>query len=299
MIDIPMYDTFVKIIPIEKGMSGDKKYYVETEENKHLLLRVSDVSEYDRKKDEYELMKKMFSIGVPMPGTIDFGICNANRNVYTLLEWIDGQEVEQIVTKMHKEDQYSLGVKSGKILKTIHSLSTQKDTIDWSTRYFSVIDERIKAFHSEGVPFLGNEKILYFLEANKYLLKNRHQSYHHGDYHIGNMIITTNDQLFVIDWHTVDFDNYGDPWYEFNRIGVEYYAFASGQIDGYFDGNPPEPFWTLLAYYLSASAITSVVWAKYFAPERLNHILQLNSDILNWFDDMKNPIPTWYKNLHL
>lgn len=297
MIDIPMYDTFTKIRPIEKGMSGDKKYYIETEENKHLLLRVADVSEYEQKKAEYELMKKMVSIGVAMPVTIDFGICNEDKNVYTLLEWIDGQEVEEVVPKIHEDEQYSLGVKSGKILKIIHSLKAQKDTVDWSTRYFSVIDERINAFRSEGVPFLGNEKILSFLEDNKYLLQNRHQCYHHGDYHIGNMIKSTNGQLFVIDWHTVDFDNYGDPWYEFNRIGVEYPAFASGQIDGYFDGNPPEPFWVLLAYYLSASALTSVVWAKYFAPERLDSILQLNTNILNWFDGMKNPIPTWYKKI--
>lgn len=220
------------------------------------------------------------------------------KNVYTLLEWIDGQEVEEIVPTLREEEQYALGVNSGKILKTIHSHKAQKDTDDWSMRYFSVIDERINAFNSEGVPFFGNEKILSFLQGNKHLLENRHQCYHHGDYHIGNIIKSANDQLFVIDWHTVDFDNYGDPWYEFNRIGVEYPAFASGQIDGYFNGNPPESFWMLLAYYLSASAITSVVWAKYFAPERLNSILQLNADILNWFEGMRNPIPTWYKKVN-
>jgi aminoglycoside phosphotransferase (APT) family kinase protein len=296
--DIPMYDTFTKIRPIEKGMSGDKKYYIETEGNKRLLLRVADISEYEQKKTEYELMKKMVSIGVPMPVAIDFGICNADKNVYTLLEWIDGQEVEEIVPTLREEEQYALGVNSGKILKTIHSHKAQKDTDDWSMRYFSVIDERINAFNSEGVPFFGNEKILSFLQGNKHLLENRHQCYHHGDYHIGNIIKSANDQLFVIDWHTVDFDNYGDPWYEFNRIGVEYPAFASGQIDGYFNGNPPESFWMLLAYYLSASAITSVVWAKYFAPERLNSILQLNADILNWFEGMRNPIPTWYKKVN-
>ena len=124
--DIPMYDTFTKIRPIEKGMSGDKKYYIETEGNKRLLLRVADISEYEQKKTEYELMKKMVSIGVPMPVTIDFGICNADKNVYTLLEWIDGQEVEEIVPTLREEEQYALGVNSGKILKTIHSHKAQK-----------------------------------------------------------------------------------------------------------------------------------------------------------------------------
>ena len=80
-----------------------------------------------------------------------------------------------------------------------------------------------------------------------------------------------------------------------NRFGIEYPAFASGQIDGYFLDNIPETFWRLLAYYLSASAITSIVWAKYYAPDRINAILNLNLDIICWFDNMKNLIPSWYK----
>lgn len=111
---------------------------------------------------------------------------------------------------------------------------------------------------------------------------------------MGNLILSKSGQLFVIDWHTVDFENYGDPWYEFNRIGIEYPTFASGQIDGYFDNNVPEEFWKLLAFYLSASAITSIVWSKYFAPERLTSILELNQNVLKWFNNMTNTKPTWY-----
>lgn len=295
MFDIPMYNTFKICRLIEKGMSGDKKYYIETDKNKHLLLRIADISEYDQKKSEYKLMKEFALIDVPMPKVIDFGVCNGNKNVYTLLEWIDGQVVEELVPKIDNDKQYLLGYKSGKILRLIHSLPSNKDISNWSSRYFTVIEERLHAFHREGIFFEGCDKIISFLEENKGLLNNRPQCFHHGDFHMGNMINTDHGDLFIIDWHTVDFDNYGDPWYEFNRIGTEYPAFASGQIDGYFEGNPPDSFWMLLAYYLSASAITSIVWAKYYAPECLNTILQLNSDILVWFNEMQNPIPTWYR----
>ncbi|WP_246240266.1 hypothetical protein [Anaerocolumna sedimenticola] len=44
MKDIPIYDTFAKIEPITKGMSGDQKYYIETIDGKHLLLRIADSS---------------------------------------------------------------------------------------------------------------------------------------------------------------------------------------------------------------------------------------------------------------
>jgi aminoglycoside phosphotransferase (APT) family kinase protein len=294
MRDIKDYDTFLKIQQINKGMSSDKKYYIETAGGQRLLLRIADISEYERKKAEFDIMKKAVMLGIPMPQPFDFGICDSGKSVYTLLTWIDGKEVETILPGLTESEQYSLGVKSGEILLKIHTIPVPENADDWAARYFSVIDKRLAAFRSEGVPFDGDATILDFIESNRCLLKNRPQCRHHGDYHEGNMIISESGELSIIDWHTVDFDNYGDPWYEFNRIGTVFPAFASGQIDGYFHGKPPKEFWTLLAYYLAASAITSIVWAKYFAPERLNAILQLNVDVLHWFDNMENPVPTWY-----
>ena len=101
--------------------------------------------------------------------------------------------------------------------------------------------------------------------------------------------------MWVIDWHTVDFDNIGDPWYEFNRLGIEHPMFAGGQINGYFNQQVPEEFWRLFALYLAASAITSIVWAKHWAPEEFDNIMQLNRNVLDMFDNMTNPIPRWYR----
>ncbi|WP_310601982.1 phosphotransferase family protein, partial [Anaerosporobacter sp.] len=165
---------------------------------------------------------------------------------------------------------------------------------EWYDKYFKVIDERIQAYIDEDEHFDGDSIILEYLKENKELIKNRPQCYLHGDYHMGNMIYTQDNHIKIIDWNTVDFDNYGDPWYEFNRIGLEYPNFVSGQIDGYFKDNVPNDFWRLLLYYLATSAITSVVWAKYWAPEEYNNIIQLNQNILNAFDGMKALEPEWY-----
>ena len=285
---------FKDIQPINKGMSSDKKYFVTAKNGEHFLLRLAEYGEFDRKKAEYELIRKLSQLNIPMPAAIDFGVCNKNANVYTLLSWIDGEEAEITIPKLSKEKQYELGKESGTILRKIHSLNSPQNISDWETRYFSTMDERLAAFRSEGIKFAGNEIILDYIDTNRHLLQNRPQCYHHGDYHMGNLILSKSGQLFVIDWHTVDFENYGDPWYEFNRIGIEYPTFASGQIDGYFDNNVPEEFWKLLAFYLSASAITSIVWSKYFAPERLTSILELNQNVLKWFNNMTNTKPTWY-----
>ena len=165
---------------------------------------------------------------------------------------------------------------------------------NWYDRYFEVIEPRLEAFLKEGISFVGDEKILRFIEENKLLLKSRPLCHHHGDYHMGNLIINEG-KLWVIDWHTVDFDNIGDPWYEFNRIGTEYPIFAKGQIDGYFENQVPEEFWKLFALYFATSAITSIVWAKYWAPDELDSVMALNKSVLNMFDGMDNPIPRWYR----
>ncbi len=295
--DIPLFHTFKDVQLIRKGMSGDKKYRITAKDNTHLLLRVSSIDEFERKKAEYELLKKFSSLDIPMPKPIDFGVCNDRKEVYTLLSWIEGEEAEIIVPSLPQDEQCAIGKAAGRILRKIHSLPPVETAQTWTERYFSVIDERLEAFRKEGDRFPGWEIMLEYIESNRHLLDDRPQVYHHGDYHMGNLILSGDHKISVIDWHTVDFDNIGDPWYEFNRIGVEYPYFASGQIDGYFSGDIPTDFWELLAYYLSVSAITSIVWAKYFAPRRLMPILKLNTDILEWFDNMKNPIPAWYKRV--
>lgn len=55
MNDITGCGTFAKIEPIDKGWSGDKKYYVENIKGQKFLLRVSDISEYEIKNQNLTL----------------------------------------------------------------------------------------------------------------------------------------------------------------------------------------------------------------------------------------------------
>lgn len=293
---IVMVKSFVTVNEISKGMSGDRKYYIETIEGKELLLRITEASNYETKKKDYDFLLSLNKAGLPVPKAVDFGMCEEGNFVYTLLEWMEGEEAEKVVPTMAKDKQYSIGLKSGQILKGIHENSTINDVDrDWYDRYFGVIQPRIEAYKNEGVPFEGADEMLSFIEENKHLLHERRQCRIHGDFHLGNLIINEKEELFVIDWQTVDFEGLGDPWVDFINIGIEHPAFAAGQIDGYFNHQVPEAFWRILALYLAVSAITSIVWAKYFAPERLDSILTLNRNVIKWYDGMKQVIPSWYK----
>lgn len=296
MKDIPTYNTFKIITPINEGMSGDRKSFIEANDGKRYLLRVSDIKEIERKKKEFETVAKLHSAGIPMPSAVDFGICCSGKSVYTLLDWIDGNALEKSLVHADNKTCYRLGLQAGEILRKIHNADDNNtDTAEWGNRYFSVIDERLEAFRNDGVKFDGYDKILNFINGNRDIVYSRPQCHLHGDYHAGNIILSPDEKLYVIDWHTVDFDNYGDPWYDFNRLTAEYPSFYCGQVDGYFEGEPPKEFWLMLAYYSAVSAITSIVWAKYFAPKELDGIIKLNKSILSRYDEMRILIPDWYE----
>lgn len=293
MTGIPGY-RFTKTNLITKGLSGDEKFYLETKEGDRFLARITECSEYERKKAEYILVQKVSKIGIPMPAPVEFGYCEDKSKIYTLFTWAEGEDAQKVLPKLSQKEQYRLGVEAGRILRKLHDNSITECCEDWQTRYFSVIEPRLEAYRKEGIPFEGSGRVLDYIEANKHLLFCRPQTLHHGDFHLGNMVIGRKGELSVIDWDTADFENVGDPWYEFNRIGTGVPAFAAGQIDGYFENNVPDEFWRLLTFYLAASAITSIVWAKYFAPECMDEIMKLNTNIVRWHYGMKDIIPLWY-----
>ena len=283
---------FVQKKEITRGMSGDRKYKCIDEDGKTYLVRISEHDKYDSKKKDYEFLRQMNCAKLPVPECISFE--KKEDGIYQILSWVDGKEVDKILPTLDGRQQYEIGIQAGKILARIHEVAkVDGQDKDWYERYFEVIEPRLEAYRNEGERFEEASIILEFIEQNKYLLRGRRQCFHHGDYHIGNLILRDN-KVYVIDWQTIDFDNYGDPWYEFNRLGAEFPLFASGQIYGYFNGNVPDNFWKLFALYISTSAVTSIVWAKYFAPSELDNILKLNRDIVMWFDKFTRLKPNWY-----
>jgi isopentenyldiphosphate isomerase len=97
----------------------------------------------------------------------------------------------------------------------------------------------------------------------------------------------------------IDFDRYdfGDPWEEFNRIvwsAATSPHFATGQLCGYFGGEPPIEFFKLLAFYISSNTLSSIYWAVPFGSSDLDTMMKQSQDVLRWYDNMRNPIPTWY-----
>jgi aminoglycoside phosphotransferase (APT) family kinase protein len=295
MQDLKDYNTFTKIEPVNKGWSGDKKYYIETADGKRMLLRVADITKYDRKRAEFQMMNQIAALGVPMSQPVDFGICDNGKSVYFLLTWCDGEDAEAVLPFLTETEQYALGKESGEILKKIHSIPAPKDQEEWSSRFSRKTNLKIDKYKACGIRFDGDEKVIGYIEANRHLLSGRPQCCQHGDYHVGNMIISPERTLSIIDFNRPDF---GDPWEEFNRIVWSAACspqFATGQLNGYFDGNPPIEFFKLLAFYIASNTLSSIYWAVPFGQSQIDTMMKQSQDVQFWFDNMKNPVPTWYK----
>ena len=279
--------------PINKGWSDDKKYCVTDEKGSRFLLRVSDPAHYDAKRAEFNAMKQVASLGVPMCLPIEFGTCE--EGVFSIQSWIDGEDAEQVIPNCSHDQQYAYGLAAGRILCKIHSILAPEGQEDWEIRFNRKMDYKIQKYEECPLHYENGQAFIDYINHNRQLLKNRPQVFQHGDYHIGNMMIDRSGQLCVIDFNRSD---YGDPWEEFNRIvwcAQKAPFFARGIVDGYFDGNVPMTFWKLLAVYIASNALSSLYWAIPFGQDEITVMQNQAKDILLWYDHMNNPVPAWYR----
>lgn len=283
---------FTEVVKIEKGWSHEEKYKVTDKEGKNFLLRITPIEQYERKKAEFENMQMVAALGIPMCQPIEFGTCE--EGVYSLQSWIEGRDAEEAIVEYSEEEVYRYGYEAGEILSRIHSIEVPEGLGDWETFFNQKMNRKIENYRNCPLQYENGEAFITYIEANRHLLKNRPMGYQHGDYHIGNLMIDKDGNLVVIDFNR---NEYGDPWEEFNRIVWCAQAaplFATGMVDGYFNGEVPMEFWNLLALYISSNTLSSLPWAIPFGEGEIEVMRKQASAILDWYDGMTNTVPKWY-----
>lgn len=287
-----IYDSIIRKEPVEKGWSGDQKYCAATEDGRKYLLRISPIGRLEQRKRNFTRMQHWAALGIPMCLPVEFGTCEAG--CYSIQSWIEGADAEEYIPTLPLRQQYIYGLDAGQIARRMHTLPVPADVSGWADRYGQKIDRKLEMYQACPLKYDKEELFLAFLAQNRHLIKNRPQCFQHGDYHIGNMMVDTAGQLVIIDFEKED---YGDPWEEFNRIvwcAQASPAFASGLVDGYFDGSVPMDFWKLLALYISTNTLSSLPWAIPFGDTEIHTMQNQANQVLAWYSDMQNPVPAWY-----
>ncbi len=288
-------DRWKIIRAIEAGWSDDLKYYVENKKGVPFLLRISNGSDLAENKLEDQALQSLSTQQLRVSKLLELGECNGDKNSYRIFSWIEGEEFLKSIHNYSDAEQYQYGLDSGRLLRAIHKIKSPPGRIAWSEYYSKKIDRKIASYKNCGVNVNKANLVLDYIKTNRGLLQNRPETFQHGDYHLGNMLITPRQELAVIDFNRLDF---GDPWQEFNRIvwsASKSLWFASGQINGYFEGKIPSDFFQLLALYICVNQIGAIPWAIPYGQAQLKIMVDQLAEVLGWYEDFQRVVPRWYR----
>lgn len=253
IVDVEKYTIVENIV---KGYSGDEKYKLE-KEGKYFLLRVGEKTKITEKKKEYDrlIMYADKDINTHKPVVFD----TAFDKFYSIISWVDGTSVMDIIKKDTTANYYQLGKNVGLELRKLHSASNCDLEEKWKENIEKKIEVVLKNCHQMNCEFACSKNAEQYLIDNIRLMSDRPQVILHGDFHWNNCVVDKNGKVGII-----DFSGYiaGDPWYEFGGLlwALEYSnSFVNGQIDGYF-GTPPAEFWDIFKFYVALYAFEHLMY---------------------------------------
>ncbi|HGA1192428.1 TPA: aminoglycoside phosphotransferase family protein [Streptococcus suis] len=278
--------------PLTKGWSTDQKYKVQLEDGRLGLLRIAERPAYEAKQLEFQLVENLFGLGLPVAEPLSFWA--DDLSVYTLYEWMEGQDMNDLATSLSEQTLYELGCQSGKFLRTLHALPIDQSLRDWNSFYQAKIDNKLAAYQAASHSYPNGQAMIAFVQANRHLLEGRPIAYHHGDFHTGNFLRGQDGRLKILDFDRYDI---GDPWEEFNRLIFAADlspAFARGQVDVYFDGAIPEEFWKLMALYVTVNSLGALSWAEQVDSEQIPLMKLQAQKISEWYEYFNHHLPKWY-----
>ncbi|HEM4029281.1 TPA: phosphotransferase [Streptococcus suis] len=278
--------------PLTKGWSTDQKYKVQLEDGRFGLLRIAERPAYEAKRLEFQLVEKLFGLGLPVAEPLSFWA--DDLSVYTLYEWVEGQDMNEVASDLSDSVLYDLGCQAGKFLRTLHALPIDQSQRDWNSFYQAKIDNKLAAYQAASHSYPNGQAMIDFVQANRHLLEGRPIAYHHGDFHTGNFLLGRDGKLKILDFDRYDI---GDPWEEFNRLIFTADlspAFARGQVDAYFDGAIPEEFWRLMALYVTVNSLGALSWAEQVDSEQIPLMKLQAQKISEWYEYFNHHLPKWY-----
>ncbi|MBU5484586.1 phosphotransferase [Clostridium sp. MSJ-11] len=294
--DITELYTWKTIEKINSGWSSDVKYYVEDYLGNKLLLRISDISYLNSKIKEFEIIKKFNTLDFQMSKAISIGVCNNKKNVYMLLNWVEGVSLGKAMEKLAEKEQYDLGIQAGKVLKQIHSIDVEDVDIPLKDKKERKL-QKLERYENSSVRIDNDQLVIDYVKSNIDKIDLLPPVYKHGDFHVGNLIFTPDKHLGVIDFNRWEC---GDPYEEFYKVqsfDVEVsIPFSIGQIDGYFDHQPPRGFWEILAVYVAHASLFSIAWSEKFGDNEIKGMKRRAMMTFQDYDNFQSIIPHWYKD---
>ncbi|MXV44650.1 phosphotransferase [Saccharibacter sp. 17.LH.SD] len=286
--------TFINVTQIHKGWSGDKKYYVENAEGQRYLLRTSDISEYEKKRSEFGMMRKFSEAGIKISLPMEFGVSDDRKTVYQLLSWIEGKEALEVLETLPEDKQYAYGKKAAAMLKEMENVDRAPASNTWCLTYKKKIEAYVKAYQNCSVSFEESDRLISYLRENVSRIGERPTSLMHEDFQTDNMMISPNGELYAVDFQMC---GHIDPYLAMMSVGYtarSSVAFAMGQMDGYFGNEVPGSYWKLVAFYELAQVFHAYPVGIGLGGDEADEVRHIFDGVAERLDFDKASIPDWY-----
>jgi aminoglycoside phosphotransferase (APT) family kinase protein len=299
--DIPEFSEWTDITPIVKGWSNETKFRVQIPSGEYHLIRISDTRDFNQRKEQFHALKQLALTHLNISRPVDFGLASSGDFVYSIFTWVEGDDAELEIPKLSPMKQYEYGRKAGTMLLEIHKNPAPQETPPWEPRFRQKVEHFVKLYHEMGILLDYGHEVIDYLGGNAQLLNNRPQSLQHGDFHLGNMVLSKQADVESRELGLIDFNrlSYGDPWEEFERCYFtiqKSVPFMNGQIHSYFDDDVPDSFFKLLTFYTGYCCISSIPFAKRWGPEEIEKMRVMSNYVIEEFNNYQDYMPRWYED---
>ena len=293
--DIPLPPGWTRVKRIWKGWSRELKFRVDTRGRQRFLLRVRPNGDILNHQDEFDFVLRLHMAGIRVPRAHVLGLTEQGKSTFMLLDWLEGRDLSLVLPRLPEEEQYSLGLEAGQVLRAIHLTPRRPDRVREKDTRRRALD-KVRKFEEAGLQVEGSARVADFVRGHLDWLGALPSVCQHGDFHPGNLVLSKDGRLGVIDFNRWDI---GDPAEEF--IKVQSFTleaslpFALGQLHAYFDGDPDQAFWRSLAVHNAVTALYAIRWAKPFGEKEVQGMRQRYLRALMDYRGFNDIVPAWYK----
>lgn len=145
--DIKSYTVIEKI---EEGYSGDDKYKLQ-KDGKYFLLRVGDKVRLAEKKQEYNRLEAYADKDINTHKPVMFR--TIADKFYSIVSWVDGIPVMDIIKKDISGNYYQLGKKVGIELQKLHLASQNDSKVNWEDNIKRKATLFLENYHRMNIEF--------------------------------------------------------------------------------------------------------------------------------------------------
>lgn len=293
---IPEMQHITAVEPIRKGFSFDGKFVLYREGRPVYVLRTAPLEKAERKRREYDIVRRVHETGVRTSAPVRFGTIEAMELCYMILSYVEGEDASDVLPTLTSDEQYRIGREAGRELRRMHELEAPASLEAWPVRRLAKHKRQWESYRNCGVTFPGEAEVQSFIECNVAWMNGRPNRLQHDDFHPGNLLVQGRSYAGAIDFNRYD---WGDPFHDFLKIA--YFArevsvpFSIGQVDGYFNGSPPELFWRLYALYTAMVTLPTITWTLQVVPDQLESMLGRIRVVLDDHCGFQSAVPAWYK----